>query len=85
MKIRPDFTIKIEIIGLRNEKYVSKSMGSKKISERKDSDLDLNKYFSNLKLKDEFSEAINLIGKEFDFKSGGISFLNFQNLFFLLS
>ena len=56
-------------------------MGSKKISKRKDLDLDLNKYFSNLKLKDKSFEA-NLVGKEFDLASGWISFPTFWDLVF---
>ena len=50
-------------------------MGSKTTSERKDSDLDLNKDDSNLRSKDKYSGEINLAGKEVYITSGGISFL----------
>lgn len=57
-------------------------MGSKTVSERKDSDLDMNKDVSNLKLKGKYSGEINLIGKDVYFTSGGIPFLTFETVIY---
>ena len=50
-------------------------MGSKNTSERKYSDLYLNKDDSNLRSKDRSSGATNLARKDVDLTSGGVPFL----------
>ena len=77
MKIRPDFTIKLKIGRLRKWQVGIKSMGSKIVSNIKDSDLNLPKYVSNSNLKDKLFGAISLVGKEFYFTSGSIAFPTF--------